>query len=387
MTPTTHIRQTVQTSWWLENRDQLVKLAQENSPLYIYHLPTISQRLEELKTLNGFKIKYALKANSCPQVIEHLHKQGVGFDCVSWAELLYLDSQLKNLDKSQVIFTPNFAPIEEYEKAMALGVMVNVDNVALLEEHPELFRGKEIIVRIDPDLGAGHHKHVNTSGGHSKFGIAVEDLDRLIALSGDLKMKIVGLHAHVGSGVLEADTWVKVAEFLKQQAKNLPEVRILDLGGGFGLPDKPQALRLDLAKLKQSLDSFRAANPQFELWIEPGRYLVAEAGVILARITQIKRKSGLIFVGLDAGMNALLRPALYGAYHRIDNLSRQGEAKDMQVHIVGPICESSDVLGFDRIIPASSRVGDVMVIAQTGAYGRVMASNYNQRQIPDELCI
>jgi diaminopimelate decarboxylase/aspartate kinase len=196
----------------------------------------------------------------------------------------------------------------------------------------------------------------------------------------------VGLQAHVGSGVFDVSSWQNTARLLAQGAQDFPDVAVLDIGGGLGVPEHRDQAGLDLAKLDALLLAVRAEYPQFELWLEPGRYLVAEAGVLLTRVTQLKTKGGMRFVGVTTGMNSLIRPALYGSYHEIANLTREDEPATEVVSVVGPICESADVLGHDRLLPMTSE-GEVLVIANTGAYGHAMSSHYNLRSPADELFI
>jgi diaminopimelate decarboxylase/aspartate kinase len=161
---------------------------------------------------------------------------------------------------------------------------------------------------------------------------------------------------------------------------------VLNIGGGFAVPDANHRTRLDLAGLDRQLAAFKAANPGLALWIEPGRYLVATGGVLLARVTQLKQKGDQGYVGVATGMNALIRPALYGAFHEIVNLTRLGADSVGSFDVVGPICETGDVLGHDRLLPLT-REGDVLLIANAGAYGRSMASSYNLRHPPEEIVL
>jgi len=189
---------------------------------------------------------------------------------------------------------------------------------------------------------------------------------------------VVGVHAHAGSGIRTPGAWTEIALFLAAAAERFPGVRVLDVGGGLGVPERPGQPPLDLAELALGLRRCQAANPGYELWLEPGRFLVAQAGVLLARVTQVKRKGQVTWVGIETGMNSLIRPALYGAYHVIVNLSRLDQPATMTAHVVGPICETGDILGRSRqLAPAAE--GDVLLIAGAGAYGRVMSSHYNMR--------
>ena len=163
-------------------------------------------------------------------------------------------------------------------------------------------------------------------------------------------------------------------------------MRVIDVGGGLGVPERGDQPGVDLAGLDTLLTAVRAAHPQLEVWLEPGRFLVATAGVLLARVTQLKAKGGVRFVGIATGMNSLIRPALYGAYHEIANLTRLDEPATELVSVVGPICESADVLGHDRLLPPT-REGDVLLIANAGAYGHTMSSGYNLRAPAEELLL
>jgi diaminopimelate decarboxylase/aspartate kinase len=304
---------------------------------------------------------------------------------VALPELEHILAAIPALDASGVLFTPNFAPRSEYAAALDLGVQVTIDNLHPLEQWPELFAGREVFLRVDLDLGHGHHKKVVTSGARSKFGISARQLKGLHEKLKALDITVTGLHAHTGSGVMDAGVWGEQLKRMLKLREQFPDVRVLDLGGGLGVPDRLGVPILDLALLNQRLAQV-AKDAEVDVWLEPGRYLVAEAGVLLARVTQLKSKGEQHYLGLATGMNSLIRPALYGAYHRIVNLSRLVEKPSVRYTVVGPICESGDVLGESRMLPPAQE-GDVVLIANAGAYGRVMASNYNRRAGAAELII
>ncbi len=197
---------------------------------------------------------------------------------------------------------------------------------------------------------------------------------------------VIGIHAHSGSGILDPDNWRSVAAELIKVAERFPNVEVIDLGGGLGVPEKTGDAQFDLKALDETLGEIKTAYPKYRLWLEPGRYLVSQAGVLLSRVTQTKGKGDMRYIGIGTGMNALIRPALYGAYHEIVNLSRVHDAATESVTVVGPICETGDKLGSDRLLPPSEE-NDVILIANAGAYGRVMSSNYNLREVPPEISI
>lgn len=374
-------------AWWHRKRGELMQVAAEKPNAYVYDRDTIRSAARNLKGLESVdRVLYAVKANFNADVLRTLNTEGVDFECVSPGEVEWLESIFPDLDLSRILFTPNFAPRSEYEWGLRKGIQVTLDNLYPLEAWPELFEGARLFVRVDPGEGRGHHEHVKTAGVHSKFGIPrfeVDELKRLVAAAG---ATITGIHAHSGSGILDPLNWRKVAAELVEVAKEFPDVEVIDLGGGLGIPEKTGDRPFDLVRLDASLAEFREAYPQYRLWIEPGRFLVAQSGVLLTHVTQVKGKGDMRYVGVSTGMNSLIRPALYGAYHEIVNLSRADSAASETVTVVGPICETGDRLGSDRLLPPSQE-GDVILIANAGAYGYVMSSKYNRREIAPEIVI
>jgi diaminopimelate decarboxylase/aspartate kinase len=378
--------------WWRERRAELLELAGEEAPCYVYDLGEVLRAAAALRALASVdRVLYALKANAHPEVLRALASADIDPECVSLAEVEHALAALPGLAPERLLFTPNFAPRAELERALALGVRVTLDNLHPLERWGELFRGARVFLRVDPGHGEGHHAHVKTAGERAKFGIPLDDLDAARRLSAAAGAEVVGLAAHTGSGVFDPENWARSAELLARAARGFPSARVLDLGGGLGVPYRAGEAAFDLAALDARLAAFREREPGFELWLEPGRFLVARAGVLLARVTQTKRKgahardSGRLFVGLETGMNSLVRPALYGAEHRVFNLTRLAEPPACRATVVGPICESGDRFGeFD--LPRCEE-GDVLLVADTGAYGRVMASHYNLRPPAKELVL
>jgi diaminopimelate decarboxylase/aspartate kinase len=371
----------------LKKRDRLLEIADEHLNAYVYDLDTINDAARRLKSLRSTgRILYAVKANFNADVIRTLADAGIDFDCVSPGEVVRLREVLGNSADGRILFTPNFAPRQEYEWGLSEGLLVTLDNLYPLRAWPALFDGREIFIRIDPDRGGGHHRHVVTVGSGSKFGVSLGELDELARLVDSSGARVTGIHAHSGSGILEPANWQAVAGALAAAAERFPDVRVLDLGGGFGVPTRGDDAGFDLVALDELLTGFRDTHTQYELWLEPGRYLVSEAGVLLAHVTQTKGKSGHRYVGISTGMNSLIRPALYDAWHEIVNLTRIDEPAAETVTIVGPICETGDMLGKDRALPVSEE-NDVVLIANAGAYGYVMSSRYNLRDRPPEIAI
>jgi diaminopimelate decarboxylase/aspartate kinase len=373
--------------WWRARRAELLDLAERRGPVYVYDAGALRQAVEALRSLDTVdRLFYSVKANCHPDVLRVFHDLGLGFECVSAAELDHVRALFPGLAGSRLLFTPNFAPREEYVHGFETGTRVTVDNLHPLREWPEVFRGREVFLRLDPGRGRGHHSHVRTAGAQSKFGLAPEQLGEIQPLLAACGARVVGLHAHAGSGIRTPEAWSEVALFLAAAAGRFPDVRVLDLGGGLGVPERSGQVPVDLATLGELLRRFKAASPRFELWLEPGRFLVAMAGVLLARVTQVKRKGEVTYVGLETGMNSLVRPPLYGAYHPIVNLSRLDQPATWIAHVVGPICETGDILGRSRRLPPTEE-GEVLLIANAGAYGRVMSSRYNLREPAGEVVL
>ena len=372
--------------WWKEKGQQLRQLMSGQGSAYVYDLETArgaARRLQNLSSVS--RILYSVKANDHVDLLNALAGEGLSFECVSMEEVRYVLSAVEGVTPSDILFTPNFAPRHEYESALESGVTLTVDNSWVLQQWPEIFAGHDIFLRLDLDAGYGHHKKVITSGADSKFGIALDHLPALKQSMDSNGIRVVGLHAHTGSGVSNTDVWQEQLQAFLDVLPGFPEVRVLDLGGGLGVPYRRGQAGFDLERFDELLAE-TVAGHDVDLWLEPGRYLVAESGVLLSRVTQLKTKGQYHYLGVSTGMNSLIRPALYGAYHDIVNLSRLDEPADCHYRVVGPICESGDVLGESRFLPRSEE-GDIILVVNAGAYGRVMSSRYNRREPAGEFIV
>ncbi|MEO8809157.1 MAG: bifunctional aspartate kinase/diaminopimelate decarboxylase [Rhodanobacter sp.] len=373
-------------AWWHEAaRARLLQIGAEATPRYVYHLPTVRHQARELKALGAVdRLHYAVKANTHPAILGVLAAEGLGFECVSPGELKFVIAHVP--ESAPLLFTPNFAPRQDYASALATRATVSLDSLYPLEHWGELFRGREIVLRVDLGRGLGHHEKVRTGGSGSKFGVPLDQLDAFLRLADAHGVTVRGLHAHLGSGILDASHWGEVYAQLASLAERIGSVGFIDIGGGLGVPSHPGEPRLDIPALDRVLREVKVAYPHYQLWMEPGRYLVADAGVLLSRVTQQKGKGALRYLGLDTGMNSLIRPMLYDAWHEIVNLTRLHEPATALYQVVGPICESGDVLGSDRRLPEAQEA-DIMLIVQAGAYGKVMSSHYNLRDEAAEIVI
>jgi diaminopimelate decarboxylase/aspartate kinase len=373
------------TSWWKAERKKLLKMAQKQGSAYVYSMKEIDRNIKNLHQLTAVdRYFYAMKANTNGKVLQQLYDAGLGFECVSIGEVERIFERFPQIDSHRILFTPNFAPRKEYEQALEYGIYVTLDNIYPLKHWPDIFENREIFLRIDPGHGYGHHKHVKTGGNSSKFGIPRGELAETAELIEGIGAHVIGLHAHAGSGIKNEQRWKETAYILHDAAQHFEGINILDVGGGLGIAEHQTDNSLDLPNVNQALQDFKADHSEYELWMEPGRFMTASAGVLLTTVTQLKGKGEIGYVGTETGMNSLIRPALYGSVHTIVNLSKLSKPNNRFVNIVGPICESADKLGVNRRFP-SSEEGDIILIANVGAYGYVMSSNYNLRPPAEEI--
>ena len=364
------------------------------TPLYVYSANTIAARyraVDEAFREYPHSLHYALKANSTMTIARLLHGLGAGADANSGGEI---EVALRaGFGPAQIVFTGVGKTAQELGLAIDLGIRsINAESAGELERIDAIARERgtraRVALRVNPDIDAGSHPHISTGRSINKFGIAigsVKDLCRRMA--GRTGFEIVGLHIHVGSQITRLEPLRRAAEAIVALATELRRegvgIEHVDLGGGLGISYDGGPVPTAEGYAAALLPSVRGSG--LELVLEPGRNIVAPAGVLLSRVVDVKEQPGRTFVILDAGMTELIRPMLYGAYHRIEPVTAS-PAEDIVCDIVGPLCESSDTLGKERTIPRPS-VGDLMAVFDTGAYGAVMASNYNRRVMPAEVLV
>jgi diaminopimelate decarboxylase len=338
-----------------------------------------------------FRVNYSAKANTNLELLKIICQEGLDVDAMSPGEM-YLEMQA-GFTPDRIMFIGNNVSVEEMKYAVDRGIRVSVDSLAQLAMLGEINRGGEVCVRVNPGIGAGHHEKVITGGKKAKFGISLEDLPNAIAMAESFDMSITGLNQHIGSCFLESEDYLKACSVLLQVAESVPTVRMVDFGGGFGVPYQQSESRLDLISLRRGLETlvkdWESKNRPLTLRVEPGRYVVAECGVLLGTVHSVKENYGTHFVGTDVGFNVLARPVMYDSYHEVDVSpisEREYSEYTGPVYLTGNICESGDTLAHDRVLP-HMEVGDVIIIHDAGAYGFVMASNYNSRPLPAEVLI
>lgn len=370
-------------------------LDEYGSPLYVYDESILRQRCREMKNLisyQDFKVSYSAKANTNVELLRIIRDEGLDVDAMSPGEM-YLEMKA-GFTPDRIMFVGNNVPAEEMQYAIDRGIYISVDSLSQLETLGRIHPGSNVCLRINPGIGAGHHEKVITAGKKTKFGIAIDDLKEARNIARHYNMTITGLNHHIGSLFLEGDEYLAAAEELLGIAATFPTVEMVDFGGGFGIPYRHQVeKRLDLIRLGQQLEAlikeWVAVHRPVQIRIEPGRYIVAESGVLLGRITAIKENYGNHFIGCDIGFNTLIRPVMYDSYHEITVIPAEPRTyKEYQqpAFLAGPICESGDILAHGRPLPVCQE-GDAIMIHDTGAYGYAMASNYNSRLLPAEVLI
>jgi len=359
------------------------------TPLYVYDKKMILARAGELRrALPRANFHYACKANTNPEVLKIIRGAGFGVEAVSLGEVeIALRAGFK---PKEISFTCSNVEVKELRVVAKRGIFIHLDSLGQLETFGRLKLGREVSLRVNQGIGAGHHSHVITGGPESKFGIDITQLGRARVLARKYGLKVTGLQQHIGSNVLEASILLRALRILLKTALNFPDLNTMDFGGGFGVPYWPGEKRLDIAEFgrtaQKELERFEHEyGRKIRVSFEPGRYLVAEAGTLLVTVTDIKENPSRTFVGVNSGFNHLIRPAMYGAYHEIVNASRVG-GKKVKVTVAGNVCESGDVFAKDRML-SKCRVGDMLAILNAGAYGYTMASHYNSRPLPAEVLV
>jgi diaminopimelate decarboxylase len=366
------------------------------SPLYIYDESVLRRRCQELKGMlryPRFQVVYSAKANTNVELLKIVREEGLCVDAMSPGEM-YLE-QLAGFPAEHITFIGNNVGPEEFAYAVEKGIYCSVDSLSQLHTLGAVNPGGEVCLRINTGIGAGHHEKVVTGGKKAKFGVAQEDIAEAIAVARQYNMRVTGLNHHIGSLFLEGEAYLQAAAHLLELAKAAPDIELLDFGGGFGIPYQHETeSRLDLAALGQAMDRLlerwvEENHKEITVKFEPGRYVAAECGAILGRITSVKNNYQTWFIGCDVGFNTLIRPAMYDSYHEIGIVPSAARAYDEYkepAYLVGPICESGDIIAKDRPLPVC-QVGDGLIIHDAGAYGFVMASQYNSRPLPAEILI
>ena len=374
------------------DNNTLLQIAKEyGSPVYVYDAEKITSQYKRLtKAFNSVKnlrVNYAVKALSNISVLKLFNSMGSGLDTVSIQEVqLGLKAGFK---PENIIYTPNGVSLEEIENVAELGVQINIDNLSILEQfgskHPKI----PVCIRINPHVMAGGNTNISVGHIDSKFGISIHQIPLLLRIVENTNMTINGIHMHTGSDILDIDVFLYASEILFETAKNFKNLEFIDFGSGFKVPYKRGDIETNIEelgkKLSKRFNSFcKEYGKDLTLAFEPGKFLVSEAGVFLARVNVVKQTTSTVFAQIDSGFNHLIRPMLYGSQHEIENISNP-KGRERFYSVVGYICETDTFANNRRISEINE--GDILCFKNAGAYCFTMSSNYNSRYRPAEVLI
>ncbi|MGY8886817.1 MAG: diaminopimelate decarboxylase [Flavobacteriales bacterium] len=373
----------------MNNRDLLTVAQQFGSPVYIYDASIIEAQYKRLtaafKKVKKLKINYAMKALSNLSVLKLLNSLGSNMDTVSIQEVKL--ALAAGIAANRIIYTPNGVSIEEIEKASALGVQINIDNLSILEEFGAKHPSIPVCIRINPHVMAGGNTNISVGHIDSKFGISIHQMPHLKRIVKNTKMKINGIHMHTGSDILDIEVFLYASEILFEAARNFENLDFIDFGSGFKVPYKDGDIETNIEELGDKLGTrFNQFCEEYGkdliLAFEPGKFLVSESGKFLAKVNVVKQTTSTVFAQIDSGFNHLIRPMLYGARHEIENISNS-EGRKRYYSVVGYICETDTFANNRRISEISE--GDILSFSNAGAYCYSMTSNYNSRYRPAEV--
>jgi diaminopimelate decarboxylase len=372
---------------------------QFGTPLYVYDADKIIEKISILRDSFqnvNLKIKYACKANTNISILKLMRKHGVEIDVVSPQELQL--ALLAGYEGSQITFTPSGVSFDEIEYAAEAGTRINLDNLDVLEKFGQKYSNtKPALIRLKPHVFGGGNEKIMTAHPESKFGISIHQKEEILEIVKKYGIKIIGLHQHTGSDVKNADAFTKAAEAILEMAFEFNDLEIIDLGGGFKVAYSEGDVVTDMAEVGQVLSNAfltfcEKYGKKLQLWFEPGKFLVSEAGTFLANTNVVKIDPIKNFIGIDSGLNHLGRPMMYGSFHDIFNASNEDDSVQENYRVVGYICET-DTFSWtpegkqgERLMN-KAKAGDVIAIKNAGAYCFSMSSQYNSRLRPAEVLV
>jgi len=376
------------------NSDILSRVVEQfGTPTYVYSEKEIQHRCQHLQASfpNDIPLRwlYAMKANDNPHILKLIANEGFGFDTVSTEEMHL--GLLFHSEPKDIFYTENNMSDEEMHDAVRAGVTLNIGSISRLEKCAASYPGMKVCIRVKPDIGDGHHDKVVTGNEDSKFGIRMDALPGLIEWASQAQIRIVGVHIHIGSGIRNPENLYSAMEKLLSLSRQFPDLEFINFGGGLPVPYTNDDVEFDLDVFRDLAtpllrNELEYREGKLSFWFEPGRYLTAQSAVLLTQVTTIKDQGPRIYLGCDTGFNHLIRPVLYEAWHEVINISRINEPITQTYTLAGNICESGDLLAEHRQLPKTLE-GDILALADVGAYGMVMASSYNRRRFPAEVLI
>lgn len=367
----------------------LLKIADEfGTPVYVYDVASIKDQYEKLTSSFTKKTRffYAAKALTNINILKYVKNLGANLDCVSINEVkLGLKA---GFTSDRILFTPNCVDLAEIEEAMTHKVHINIDNISILEQFGNKYGNSyPIFVRINPHIFAGGNYKISTGHIDSKFGISIHQLRHIERITKSTGVNVEGLHMHTGSEIKDTDVFLQGLEIMFELAEHFPNLKYLDMGSGFKVPFQEGEMETDVKSLGKKVEKALAeyskeSGKNFELWFEPGKFLVSKSGNLVVKANVIKQTTATVFVGVNSGFNHLIRPMFYDSYHIIENVSNPKGTERIYT-VVGNICET-DTFAWDRKI-REVREGDLLVFRNAGAYGFEMSSNFNSRLKPAEV--
>lgn len=364
---------------------------QYGTPVYVYHADKIKEQYNKL--VNAFKacnsrIFYACKSLTNINVLKFIQSLGCGLDCVSINEVKL--GLMAGFAKEDILYTPNCVDFDEIVAAKELGVKINIDNISILEQFGNRFAGSyPVCIRLNPHIMAGGNFKISTGHVDSKFGISIHQVRHILRIVKSTGIHINGIHMHTGSEIKDINVFLMGLQVMFELAENFPSLEFIDLGSGFKVPYQPGDPETNVeelgVKLAEAFSQFeKESGKKLQIWFEPGKYLVSQAGYLVVKANVIKQTPATVFVGVNSGFNHLIRPMMYEAYHHIENISNPGGIPRIYT-VVGNICET-DTFAWDRTLP-EVREGDLLVFYNAGAYGFEMSSNFNSRLKPAEVLV
>ncbi len=377
----------------MASADILLQLVRTyGTPTYVYDASMIQQRCDRLKAaFQGLPVSwmFAVKANDNPHILKLIKYKGFGFDTVSFEEVLLA---LKvGQHPEHIFYTENNMTDMEMVEAIESKVVLNIGSFSRLEHFCSSKGAKTCTIRVNPRIGDGHHSKVDTGNQDSKFGIRLDLIPDALRVASEHGVKLTGLHIHIGSGIQRPENLTQAMKVLIDIGRQLPDLQYINFGGGFPVPYQPGDQEFSIEEFANAATPILKAEYErrqghIRFLFEPGRWIVAPAGVLLTQVNTVKDQGRITFLGTDTGFNHLIRPAMYEAYHHVVNVSKVDQPTVKKYTIAGNICESGDILAEDRILP-DTEIGDILALCDAGAYGMTMASSYNRRALPAEIML
>ncbi len=371
---------------------ELAKIANEfGTPVYIYHAEKIAEQYNKLVAAfkkTDAKFFYACKALSNINVLKYVQSLGASLDCVSINEVRL--GLMAGFTSDDILYTPNCVDLAEIIEAKDLGVIINIDNISILEQFGHKFGGSyPVCLRLNPHIMAGGNFKISTGHIDSKFGISIHQMRHIERVVKSTGLNVTGIHMHTGSEIKDVNVFLQGLDVMFGMAEHFPNINFIDLGSGFKVPYKEGDIETDIELLAQKVASAfknfeKEQGKKIQIWFEPGKYLVSEAGYFVVKANVVKQTPATVFAGVNSGFNHLIRPMFYESYHHIENISND-KGPERIYTVVGNICET-DTFAWDRKIN-EIKEGDLLVFYNAGAYGFEMSSNFNSRLKPAEVFV